>query len=163
MAARYDHWKEALEIAKDRPLLGIGLKTYGLPQVGERYHLRNRTHAHNMFFNVLAELGIFGVIALISWLIIYFLSLIKMYTGIKLNFNQGLWLGGLGCFVVLLIGGIAHPMLGSESSLMLMTVLGLMFAGIRIENEKSGLITGHLHKIPGAARIEHQSGAGLRE
>jgi hypothetical protein len=56
-----------------------------------------------------------------------------MRAGTNSGMNHGLWLGGLGCYVLLLVGGMTHPMLGSESSMMLMTVLGLMFAGFKIE------------------------------
>jgi hypothetical protein len=70
----------------------------------------------------------------------------------KLDFNESLWLGGLGCFIILLIGGVTHSMLGSESSLMLMTVLGLMFAGFRFENKESALISKYLYNVPGYAK-----------
>jgi O-antigen ligase len=48
MIGRYQIWKDSLNIIKDRPILGIGLKTYGLSQVVEKYHLSTSTHAHNM-------------------------------------------------------------------------------------------------------------------
>ncbi len=140
MVVRYEYWRQSLAIVKDRPLLGIGLKTYGLHQVTEKYHLASSTHAHNMFVNVFAELGVAGLGALGLWLIFYLHALFKMPSSMKSEFSQGLWLGGLGCFTVLLIGGMAHPMLGSESSLMLMTVLGMMFAGFGLEKQASYLI-----------------------
>ena len=147
MVGRYEIWKQSLEIVRDRPLLGIGLKTYGLPQVTQKYHLESSSHAHNMFVNVASELGLVGLVVLVVWLIFYFLALIRIYASMKSGFNQGLWLGGLGCLVILLIGGVAHPMLGSESSLMLMTVLGLMFAGFKIENQEACVETRHIPKI----------------
>ena len=162
MIGRYEIWKQSLEIVKDRPLLGIGLKTYGLPQVTQKYQLESSSHAHNMFLNVAAELGLAGLIALTVWLIFYFKTILRMYPGMRSELNQGLWLGGLGCFVVLMVGGITHSMLGSESSLMLMTVLGLMFAGFRVESKESHLISRYLYKLAGCARTGHQSAAAVR-
>jgi len=162
MIGRYEIWKQSLEIVKDRPLLGIGLKTYGLPQVTQKYQLESSSHAHNMFLNVAAELGLTGLIALTVWLMFYFKTIVRMYPGMRSELNQGLWLGGLGCFVVLMVGGITHSMLGSESSLMLMTVLGLMFAGFRVESKESHLISRYLYKLAGCARTGHQSAAAVR-
>ncbi len=152
MVGRYEIWRESLEIIKDRPLLGIGLKTYGLPQVTHKYHLVSASHAHNMFLNVAVETGLTGLVALIACLIFYFYAIIRMRIGMDSGMRQGLWLGGLGCLVVLLVGGITHPMLGSESSLMLMTVLGLMFAAFRIENGTSVEVAASLFKMPGGKR-----------
>ena len=137
-----------LKVAK----LGIGLKTYGLPQVTQKYHLVSASHAHNMFLHVAAELGLAGLVALTLWLIFYLHAMIRMRSSLNSEFNQDLWLSGLGCFVVLMVGGVTHPMLGSESSLMLMTVLGLMFAGFRIDKKESAWILKDLYKISSSAR-----------
>jgi len=136
---RFMIWEESFQIIKDRPLLGIGLKTYGLDKVEKKYHLSYPNHAHSMFINVASELGLLGVLALCLWLAYLFRTLFKIYKKMKSDLNQGLWLGGLGCFIILLVAGLADPMLGSESSLFLMTVLGLMMAGYRIENGVPGM------------------------
>ena len=162
MIGRYEIWRESLEMIKDRPLLGIGLKTYGLPQVTHKYHLVSSSHAHNMFLNVAAELGLAGLVTLIVWLIFYFYAIIRMRVGMNSEINQGLWLGGLGCFVILLVGGITHPMLGSESSLMLMTVLGLMFAAFAIENKESHVFIGYLYKVSSQAKTGQPSRVAFR-
>lgn len=149
MTSRYDIWRESLEIVKDKPLLGIGLKTYGLPQAAQKYNLSHPSHAHNMFVNVAAELGFSGLAVLILWLAIYFRDIIRMRSQMRLDYSAGLWFGGLGCFVLLLVGGVAHSMLYSESSLTLMTVLGLMFAGYRIDNGECAIISRNLYRLPG--------------
>jgi putative inorganic carbon (HCO3(-)) transporter len=134
MRERFDIWNESLRIVKDKPLLGIGLKTYGLHQVAEKYHLTSASHAHNMFLNVATELGLVGLTTVVLGLVFYLKALLKMYPHVKSDLAQGLWFGGVGCFIILLVGGIMHPMLGSESSLTLMTILGLGFSGFRVEN-----------------------------
>lgn len=139
MIGRYEVWKESIEILKEKPLLGIGLKTYGLSEVTRKYHLSSTSHAHNMFVNVAAELGIAGLIALVGWLIIYLQSLYALRGLVKTDLQKGLWLGAVGCFVILIIGGMTHPMLGSESSLILMMVLGIFFAWLRRDQAESNL------------------------
>jgi FkbM family methyltransferase len=138
MVERYEIWRQAIDLFKDRPTLGIGLKTYGYPAMKENYHLDQATNVHNLFLQVLVELGLAGLVALVLWLGVYLRSLFRIYPVMTSDFGRALWLGGLGCFVLLMIGGVAHSMLGSESSLMLMTVLGLMHAGFRVENKRIG-------------------------
>jgi O-antigen ligase len=133
MVERYQIWRQALGVAKERPVLGIGLRTYGYPAMKEKYHLSQATHAHNLFINVAVEVGLVGLASLLLWLWVYARSLYKMYPVMRSDEARALWLGGLGCLVALMVGGTVHPMIGAESSLTLMTVLGLMFAGFRIE------------------------------
>ena len=133
MIERYQIWRQALGVAEQRPILGIGLRTYGYPAMKEKYHLSQATHAHNLFINVAAEIGLVGLASLILWLWVYAKSLYRMFPEMQSGEARALWLGGLGCFVALMVGGIVHPMIGAESSVTLMTVLGLMFAGFRIE------------------------------
>lgn len=150
-------WKESLGLMKDRPLLGIGLKTYGLEAAQGKHKMTSSAHGHNMFINVAAELGLLGLIALCLWMAFLLRTLLQIYPRMKTDFNQGLWLAGLGCFIILLIGGLAHPMLGSESSLTLMTVLGLMLAGYRIENG----IPEMRAMSPAGTSLLHETGVGL--
>jgi putative inorganic carbon (HCO3(-)) transporter len=160
---RFEIWKQSLEIVKDRPILGIGLKTYSLPEVKHKYHLLSMaSHAHNMFLQVAAETGVAGLLAVLTWLMFYLYAMMRMRPGMDSEFSQGLWLGGVGCFVILLVGGIAHPMLGSESSLMLMTALGVSFAGYRIENNGSQFILGQLYGIPMGGQVKRHSMTEIR-
>ncbi|MFN2160547.1 MAG: O-antigen ligase family protein [Candidatus Promineifilaceae bacterium] len=62
---RLAHWQAALDMAGDRPYLGIGFGNYGAAY-GD-YRLLNWPdalgHAHNYYLNTLAETGVLGLIA----------------------------------------------------------------------------------------------------
>lgn len=57
---RFGYWKDALEIIKQHPVLGVGLGNFDLPQ--SRY-------AHNSYLQIWAEMGILGPIS-IFWIIV---------------------------------------------------------------------------------------------
>ena len=70
---RLAHWQAALNMAEDRPLLGVGLGNYEV--VYDRYRLINWReplgHAHNYYLNILAETGMLGLFAYVTfWLMI---------------------------------------------------------------------------------------------
>ncbi|MGH2837912.1 MAG: O-antigen ligase family protein, partial [Thermoleophilaceae bacterium] len=67
---RADLWRRTPEVIEDYPLVGVGVGQF--PLVAERYGLRDPAslyqpfqHAHNIPLTVTAELGIFGLAALI--------------------------------------------------------------------------------------------------
>ena len=68
---RLAHWQAAMNMAEDKPLLGVGLGNYEI--VYDRYRLINWReplgHAHNYYLNILAETGIPGLFAYLAfWL-----------------------------------------------------------------------------------------------
>lgn len=70
---RLAHWQAAVNMAEDRPLLGVGLGNYEV--LYDRYRLINWReplgHAHNYYLNILAEAGIPGLFAYLAfWLMI---------------------------------------------------------------------------------------------
>jgi putative inorganic carbon (HCO3(-)) transporter len=75
---RLAHWQVALNMAGDRPWLGIGFGNYGA--VYADYALLNWPdalgHAHNYYLNTLAEVGVFGLAAyLLLWGAIFWQTL----------------------------------------------------------------------------------------
>ena len=71
----FSHYATAWQIAKDFPLTGVGLKNYrnfcNREIYREEVHpsFRNRncsTHPHNLFFEIISELGFFGFIVFFS-------------------------------------------------------------------------------------------------
>lgn len=70
---RIAHWQAALNMAQVNPILGVGLGNYEV--VYDRYRLINWEealgHAHNFYLNVLAETGVVGLVAYLSfWFVI---------------------------------------------------------------------------------------------
>lgn len=77
VAERLAHWQAALNMAADQPFLGVGFGNYEV--VYNQYRLINWNealgHAHNYFLNLLAELGIIGLLAYgKAWLLIIWLN-----------------------------------------------------------------------------------------
>ena len=71
----FSHYSTAWQIAKDFPLTGVGLKNFRkfcnkevyLKEVHPSYRDRNcSTHPHNLFFEIISELGFFGFIVFCS-------------------------------------------------------------------------------------------------
>jgi O-antigen ligase len=74
---RLAHWQAALNMAQNRPWLGVGFGNYEV--VYEQYRLINwhepLGHAHNYYLNLLAEGGVIGLTGYISlWLIVLWLN-----------------------------------------------------------------------------------------
>ena len=75
---RLAHWQAAIDMARDKPIFGVGLGGYALAY--EDYRLINWEHplghAHNYYLNLLAETGIVGLAAYLAfWLYITKLTL----------------------------------------------------------------------------------------
>jgi putative inorganic carbon (hco3(-)) transporter len=85
---RFQMWDSAVNIFKKYPLLGAGPGRYGALMydfypdefIGGKNHL----HAHNTYVEVLADMGILG---LLSFLLIFVLFFIMGYKSIKRNPN----------------------------------------------------------------------------
>jgi putative inorganic carbon (hco3(-)) transporter len=81
---RFQMWNSAVNIFKKYPLLGAGPGRYGSLMydfnAGEIYGGRIHLHAHNTYVEVLADMGILG---LLSFLWIFVLFFINSYKSIK--------------------------------------------------------------------------------
>lgn len=74
---RLAHWQAAMYMAEEAPLFGIGLGNYEV--VYDEYRLiyweEPLGHAHNLYLNMLAEAGVIGLIAYLSfWVIVFRLT-----------------------------------------------------------------------------------------
>lgn len=74
---RVAHWQAALNMAQSKPILGVGLGNYEI--VYDEYRLINWQeplgHAHNFYLNTLAETGIVGLAAYLSfWLAVFLVT-----------------------------------------------------------------------------------------
>lgn len=79
-------WKAALYMAKEHPILGIGLNSFfheypgyvaRFPELNNPYDNNVVYHAHNALFNIQAELGIPGMVLLILMLVAMYRSLVR--------------------------------------------------------------------------------------
>lgn len=78
-------WKHAVSMFKDHPILGNGWRTFKY-YIVTRFGMDNPNDAHNIYLQLLAEVGIVGFLFFIT----YFLSSWKAtYTAIKSNEKKG--------------------------------------------------------------------------
>ncbi len=66
MPTRVALWRAALELWKDHPILGVGPDNFRLiygPYVGQT-NFDNRIHSNNLYFEMLANLGVLGLVSL---------------------------------------------------------------------------------------------------
>jgi O-antigen ligase len=71
---RVDLWQSSLEMIRDHPVLGIGLDNFAY--VYQQGYLRavaepNLSHPHNWLLNMWLELGLFGLVAFVALLVIF--------------------------------------------------------------------------------------------
>lgn len=77
-------WKRGLKYAAKRPITGVGLNQFGLadgtwgPRVSGDGLYGRWTAAHNMFIQVLTELGVFGLISYLGLFIPFLLGIRKL-------------------------------------------------------------------------------------
>ena len=96
---RLAHWQAAGNMADHNPLLGVGFGNYA--HAYERYRLINWEdplgHAHNLYLNILAETGLVGLTAYITfWLVIFRLTWAARQHPDKLS--RAVAIGLLGCW-----------------------------------------------------------------
>ena len=84
---RTDLWTDLMDIAAERPLLGVG---YGAFWIGNTHNLWDRhlwrpNQGHNGYLDVYLELGVVGLVLLLAVLATSFLSLLKQ---VAVRFDQ---------------------------------------------------------------------------
>ena len=113
MQGRVEIWSRALYMIQDFPFTGIGMGSFG-DVVDILYPLflnapGNVPHAHNLFFQVAVDLGIPGLIAWLSILLIMILISWLVYKAGYIDGNnliRGVGAGLLGSLLALAVQGI---------------------------------------------------------
>ena len=78
------HYNTAFEIFKKNPIFGIGIKNFRNVSYGKEYNkIENinggATHPHQIHFEMLSEMGLFGYIFLFTILIYFIVKGFKLY------------------------------------------------------------------------------------
>lgn len=124
---RQAHWQAALNMLTDRPWIGVGFSNYQV--VYDQYRLLNWPmalgHAHNIYLNVAAELGLVGLAAyLLLWLVIFTVTFktIRRAAGIE----RALAIGLMGSWVYLSVHMLVDNLYVNNTHLLLAVLLGLL-------------------------------------
>lgn len=133
--SRYPTWEGAVRMWKAHPFLGVGPDNFHMPNIHTIYRLPDyASHGHNLFFNLLGEYGTLGVIAFVLWMIVWVKTVISGVSGRRLpQSSLALCLGTLS---TLLIGGVAHPMWGGSTSVLLMLAMSLSLFPEPVQEKK---------------------------
>lgn len=111
---RLSQWKESIDLLKDHPLFGVGLSGY--PIVMQKYHQNLAfeifQYPHNILMNILAELGLMGLLA-------FFMALYQLIKiTIKEKFQTPFLLYFLLFFEICLHGFVDVPYFKNDLSLL---------------------------------------------
>lgn len=68
---RYDYWRVAVEIASDDPWTGVGGGNFAAAYLARRGSNEEGVHAHGVWFEYLAELGMPGLLALAAFAVAF--------------------------------------------------------------------------------------------
>lgn len=135
-SVRSDLWSGVIRDLKDRPLLGVGPRNF-INLDYARYGSKQINHAHSLFFNVLAERGLLGLLSLLALLVCYLYQGVKLHRQFKTEMGQALWHAAMGCFIVTVVNGVFNTTLHSEGAIALWTTTALMISAVKRGLEES--------------------------
>lgn len=119
---RLQIWQNSLNLAKDNLILGVGLGNYSFG-LDFTQNYRNAMTSHNLYLDLLVELGIFG---LISWLGLVFVSWLTAWRGCSQS--PVLALGAVGALVYFSVHSFFETAIFNPTvCAFLMIYLGLLF------------------------------------
>lgn len=124
---RLAHWQAALSMIEDKPWLGVGLGNYAAAY--ERYRLVNWPnalgHAHNIYLNVWAETGLFGLVTYFAlWGCVAWITLRGLRRSAGLE--RGVLLGLMGAWTHLSLHQLFDNLYVNNMHLLLAALLGLL-------------------------------------
>lgn len=99
---RMAHWQAGWRMFEDNPLLGVGAGNFNVryPDYFVRPQFRiSRGHAHNIYIQMLAELGVLGLVAYLTLVGSFILLALRVAIGAPQGFARMLALGSLGTLV----------------------------------------------------------------
>ena len=129
---RLAFWESTIAMILDHPLLGIGWGAYFMVYPTYDYYMQGNfikiVHAHNMYLNFMAEIGLFGFV---SFMVYYFGIIYKAFKTQIADIeplNKGVMLGiGLGMSALALNGLTDYVMFNTELSMLIW-----LFSGIAV-------------------------------
>lgn len=124
---RVQAWRNSFRLVNDHPLLGVGPRNFNFID-HEKYNLVGLDHAHSLYVNGLAELGVLGLSALLGWLASCWVTLKKIRKHSLSSDQYGYWLAALGALLIIMVSGIVTTTLHTEGAIAFSIVLGISVA-----------------------------------
>ncbi len=104
---RLDLWEGARDIISQNPIAGLGYGVLAIVKIHEEVGDRNRSSIHNGYLEIMAELGLIGLIIFLTFFGISFKAGLRLYKIADDPFMKGLGFGFCACVVAVLAGNMA--------------------------------------------------------
>ena len=133
---RLAFWESTIAMILDHPLLGIGWGSYFMVYPNYDYYMQGNfikiVHAHNMYLNFMAEIGLFGVA---SYMVCFFGVIYKAFKAQVMKLDilvKAMFLGiGLGLSALALNGFTDYVMFNTELSMLVWLFSGIVVSGYK--------------------------------
>lgn len=130
---RFALWESTFAMIRDNPLTGIGWGAYRFVYPHYDFFINNPDviiyHAHNMYFNIAAELGIPGLLIFMLLLLVHFyfaFNVMKSKTSVG---KKALAIGLCCSFIGIIVGGITdHTLFNMELASIYWLICALSFS-----------------------------------
>ncbi len=138
-------WTQAVYLIRQSPIAGIGLGAY--PRIAP-YAFPNSpqqpglapNHAHNLFFQIALDTGVFGAVAFIA-LVLY--AVHSTWRAYRARIERNLAIGLIAAFVVLLVHGLGDTIVWgtAKASIIFWVLLGLGISFTALQERVGGAST----------------------
>ncbi len=129
------YWEGAFALIKDYPVWGTGLNAYSF--VRSQYEIDWGGYPHNCYLQMLAEVGIFGFLAFIGMLFVFFRNATRSIRKIRENSLRVLFIGFLVGFAAFVFHAFWDTTFYSVQLASLMWVtMGLIFSIFNISGKE---------------------------
>ena len=128
---RLAFWESTIAMILDHPLLGIGWGSYFMVYPNYDYYMQGNfikiVHAHNMYLNFMAEIGLFGFV---SYMVCFFGVIYKAFKAQVMKLDsliKAMLLGiGLGLSALAINGLTDYVMFNTELSMLVWLFSGIV-------------------------------------
>lgn len=129
---RLAFWESTIAMILDHPLLGIGWGAYFMVYPTYDYYMQGNfikiVHAHNMYLNIMAEIGLFGFVSFMAYYLGTIYKSFKMQSSDIEPLLKAMLLGiGLGLVALAINGFTDYVMFNTELSMLVW-----LFSGVAI-------------------------------
>ena len=124
-------WESTFAMIMDKPIFGIGWGAYWLVYPEYDFFLNNSNvkifHAHNMYLNIAAEIGVPGLICFLSIMYGHMRLALSVISGVVDCWSSGLMLGVVAAIVGILMNGLTdYVMFNIQLSMLYWLLNGLI-------------------------------------
>ena len=131
ITSRLAQWKKVGQMVHDHPVIGVGPRnfSYAAPAYQSKYN-----HAHSMYLNVLAEMGVLGLGALLLWLGGYLAVVLRERKALDGTMSYALWLAVVGGLLSMMLSGVFTTTFHTEGAMAFSALMAMFLASLNRED-----------------------------